>query len=155
GMGSGTGLKLQSPSFGDASERGIQKQPVPRLDSAPTPSARPATTERPGLRPPPDNSFERRADRRGEHTARKSVTQGSDEAPQRGYGARGPLLGPELSQSKPLEISAELRKALGYDGDPSKPLIGGDQSEEDATDAASPSPAGGGSRGEGARGGVT
>ena len=26
-----------------------------------------------GLQPPPDNSFERRADRRGEHTARKSV----------------------------------------------------------------------------------
>ena len=78
-----------------------------------------------GLQPPPDNSFERRADRRGEHTARKSVVKGFDEAPQRGYTARGPLLGPELSQSKPLDINAELRKALGYDqADPSKPLIG-------------------------------
>src|SRR5262245_64423772 len=43
------------------------------------------------LQPPPDNSFERRADRRGEHTARKSVVQGFDEAPQRGYVARAPL----------------------------------------------------------------
>src|SRR4051795_1734902 len=36
----------------------------------------------PGLQQPPDNSFERRADRRGEHTARKSVVKGFDEAPQ-------------------------------------------------------------------------
>src|SRR6187551_249778 len=72
-----------------------------------------------GLKPPPDNSFERRADRRGEHTARKSVVHGFEEAPQRGYVARGPLLGPELSQSKPLDINAELRKALGYDNDSS------------------------------------
>src|SRR5690348_1623664 len=54
-----------------------------------------------GLKPPPDNSFERRADRRGEHTARKSVGQGFEEAPQRGYVARE------------LDINAELRKALG------------------------------------------
>jgi excinuclease ABC subunit B len=84
------------------------------------------------LQPPPDNSFERRADRRGEHTARKSVVKGFEEAPQRGYVARGPLLGPELSQSRPLDINAELRKALGYDNDPSKPLIGVDQAEQDA-----------------------
>ena len=38
-----------------------------------------------GLQPPPDNSFERRADRRGEHTARKSVVKGFDESPQSGY----------------------------------------------------------------------
>src|ERR1700742_5265131 len=60
-----------------------------------------------GLKPPPDNSFERRADRRGEHTARKSVVKGFDEAPQRGYVTRAP----DLSQGKPLDISAELRKA--------------------------------------------
>ena len=42
-----------------------------------------------GLQPPPDNSFERRADRRNEHTARKSTPKGGfDEAPQRGYVAR-------------------------------------------------------------------
>src|SRR5262245_8556181 len=66
-----------------------------------------------GLQPPPDNSFERRADRRGEHTARKSVVKGFDEAPQRGYVGRAPL-----------DINAELRQALGFDGDPSKPLVG-------------------------------
>lgn len=82
-----------------------------------------------GLQPPPDNSFERRADRRGEHTARRSVVKGFDEAPQRGYVARGPLLGPEPSQSKPLDINSELRKALGYDNDSSKTLIGVDQAE--------------------------
>jgi excinuclease ABC subunit B len=71
-----------------------------------------------GLKPPPDNSFERRADRRGEHTARKSVVAGFDEAPQRGYVGSGPL---------PLGIDAELAKALGYDkSDPSKPLVGQD-----------------------------
>jgi len=86
-----------------------------------------------GLQQPPDNSFERRADRRGEHTARKSVVKGFDEAPQRGYVARGPLLGPELSQSKPLDINAELRKALGYDNDPNKSLIG--QSADEAEEA--------------------
>src|SRR6188472_1130670 len=66
-----------------------------------------------GLKPPPDNSFERRADRRGEHTARKSIAQGFDEAPQRGYVG-----------NVPLDINSELRQALGFDGDPSKPLVG-------------------------------
>jgi excinuclease ABC subunit B len=65
-----------------------------------------------GLRPPPDNSFERRADRRGEHTARKSIVKNFDEAPQRGYVARSPL-----------DINSELRAALGFDSDPSKSLV--------------------------------
>jgi excinuclease ABC subunit B len=83
------------------------------------------------LRPPPDNSFDRRADRRNEHTARKSVAKdlpdGFGEAPQHGYGGRGPQPG-EL-----VDISAELRKALGYDrSDPSKPLIGAVGGDEEA-----------------------
>jgi len=65
------------------------------------------------LQPPPDNSFERRADRRGEHTARRSVVKGFDEAPQRGYVARAPL-----------DINSELRQALGFDHDPTRPLVG-------------------------------
>src|SRR3954470_5295808 len=66
-----------------------------------------------GLQPPPDNSFERRADRRNEHTARKSTVKGFDEAPQRGYVARAPL-----------DINAELANALGYGkDDPNKSLI--------------------------------
>ena len=80
-----------------------------------------------GLQPPPDNSFERRADRRGEHTARKSTIKGFDEAPQRGYVAKGPLLTPEFSRPVPvpMDINAELAKALGYDKtDPNKSLIG-------------------------------
>src|SRR6188472_769372 len=83
-----------------------------------------------GLKPPPDNSFERRADRRNEHTARQSTPKGGfDEAPQRGYVTRGPLLGPERSRSVnpggPLNINAELANALGYgQGDPNKTLIG-------------------------------
>ncbi len=91
-----------------------------------------------GLSPPPDNSFDRRAERASEHRARKSTPRGFDEAPQRGYVARGPLMGPELSRSKDfgatLDINAELRKALGYDkSDPSKPLIGGDPDDNEAT----------------------
>ena len=82
-----------------------------------------------GLQPPPDNSFERRADRRGEHTARKSVVKGFDEAPQRGYVARGPLPGAAASPSTPLDINSELRQALGYGSDPSKSLTG-EQPEE-------------------------
>src|SRR5712675_3091925 len=66
-----------------------------------------------GLQQPPDNSFERRADRRNEHTARKSVVKGFEEAPQRGYVARAPL-----------DINAELANALGYGTrDPNKSLI--------------------------------
>jgi len=68
-----------------------------------------------GLKPPPDNSFERRADRRNEHTARQSTPKGGfDEAPRRGYVARSPL-----------NINAELANALGYgQGDPNQTLIG-------------------------------
>ncbi|MCX7314504.1 MAG: DEAD/DEAH box helicase family protein, partial [Alphaproteobacteria bacterium] len=76
-----------------------------------------------GLQQPPDNSFERRSDRRNEHTARKSTVKGFDEAPQRGYVAKGPLLNPELS--RPLSINSELANALGYgQDDPNKSLIG-------------------------------
>src|SRR2546425_11488532 len=41
-----------------------------------------------GLKPPPDNSFERRADFAAAHTARKS-TKGFEERPQTGYGGKG------------------------------------------------------------------
>src|SRR3982751_393384 len=61
-----------------------------------------------GLQPPPGNLFEGPADRRNEHTARASTPKGFDEAPQRGYVTRGPLLGPELSRSVPGGINAEL-----------------------------------------------
>jgi excinuclease ABC subunit B len=102
-----------------------------------------------GIQPPADNSFDRRADFSNAHKARRSTPKGFDEAPQRGYVARGPLLGPELSQSRDsgaaLDINAELRKALGYGSDPSKALIGDVHGEQDEADSLLPSPSGGSS----------
>ena len=72
-----------------------------------------------GLKPPPDNSFDRRADFSAAHRARKSTPKGLEERPQSGYAAR------ERELSPSLDINAELRKALGFDNnDPSKPLAG-------------------------------
>jgi excinuclease ABC subunit B len=54
-----------------------------------------------GLQPPPDNSFDRRADFSAAHRARKSTVQGFGEAPQRGYAAKatpGPL-DPDLARA--------------------------------------------------------
>jgi len=67
-----------------------------------------------GLQPPPDNSFDRRADFANAHRARRSTQQGFQEAPQAGYVAQ-----------KPTELDPELASALGYgQSDPSKPIIG-------------------------------
>ena len=83
-----------------------------------------------GLTPPPDNSFDRRRDFSDAHRARKS-TQGFGEAPQSGYVAKTP--------ASPGELDPDLARALGI--------------EEDEGDAASsPSPGGGGSRTDDARG---
>src|SRR6201987_102394 len=52
-----------------------------------------------GLQPPPDNSFDRRADFSAAHRARKS-TQGLGERPQSGYVAKGPAgIDPELADA--------------------------------------------------------
>jgi excinuclease ABC subunit B len=61
-----------------------------------------------GLRPPADNSFDRRADFAAAHRARKSTTQDFNEAPQSGYAAKG---------GQPLGMDSELAQALGFDGD--------------------------------------
>src|SRR3984893_5944305 len=56
-----------------------------------------------GLQPPPDNSFDRRADFAAAHRARKSTAAGFNETPQSGYVAKGvqPLgLNPELAQAR-------------------------------------------------------
>src|SRR5258707_5500536 len=87
-----------------------------------------------GLQPPPDNSRDRRADFSAAHRARKSTPAEFGEVPQSPYRDNAEL----------REASPELARALGLDGD-----------ESDAGNAPSPSPEGGGSRAEGARGGVT
>ena len=61
-----------------------------------------------GLKPPADNSFDRRADFSAAHRARKSTAQGLGEAPQTPY--RGTRLG---------ELDPDLAKALGIHDDDS------------------------------------
>src|SRR5215468_7552984 len=60
-----------------------------------------------GLKPPPDNSFDRRADFAAAHRARKSTAQGLGEAPQPPY----------RSPARLGELDPELAKALGLDDD--------------------------------------
>src|SRR5712672_2376715 len=60
-----------------------------------------------GPKPPPDNSFDRRADFAAAHRARKSTAQGLGEAPQPPYRGGQPL----------GELDPDLAKALGLDDD--------------------------------------
>jgi excinuclease ABC subunit B len=60
-----------------------------------------------GLEPPPDNSFERRADFAAAHRARKSTPQGWGEAPQAPYRGAARL----------GELDPDLAKGLGLDDD--------------------------------------
>src|SRR5216683_4650495 len=60
-----------------------------------------------GLQPPPDNSWERRADFSKAHTARHSTRQGLKEAPQTGYVAKTPV--------SPGELDPDLAKSLGIE----------------------------------------
>src|SRR5512144_169837 len=66
-----------------------------------------------GLKPPPDNSFDRRADFSAAHRARKSTASGFGEAPQAGYAGKGP--GP--SDEAPAGMESELAQALGFETD--------------------------------------
>ena len=61
-----------------------------------------------GLQPPPDNSFDRRRDFSDAHRARKSTTEGFEEAPQSGYAAKG---------IAPPDIHKGLAETLGYKED--------------------------------------
>jgi excinuclease ABC subunit B len=72
-----------------------------------------------GLQPPPDNSFDRRADRRGEHTARNSTPDSFREKPQSGYVARSPFEGPPVSGLDPA-----LARELGLEPDENAELPG-------------------------------
>ena len=60
-----------------------------------------------GLQPPPDNSWDRRADFAKAHRARASVTRGFGEAPQQGYVGKTPV--------PPGELDPDLARALDID----------------------------------------
>jgi len=140
GVGSQTGIDAKPPpaSSHGAEDDHATHDPVRRTEPinppSPGPSGRPLPAAerliaeappaelRSGLKPPPDNSFDRRADFANAHRARQSTRRKSTQAlaaglaerPQSGYVAKAPL-----------DIDAELADALGYgDADPSKPLIG-------------------------------
>ena len=66
-----------------------------------------------GLKPPPDNSFDRRADFSAAHRARKSTASGFGEAPQAGYAGKGPA----PADAAPAGVESELAQALGFEAD--------------------------------------
>ena len=59
------------------------------------------------LKPPPDNSFDRRADFANAHRARASVARGFGEAPQQGYVGKTAV--------PPGELDPDLARALGIE----------------------------------------
>ncbi len=60
-----------------------------------------------GLQPPPDNSWDRRADFANAHRARASVARGFGEAPQQGYVGKTPV--------PPGELDPDLARAFGLE----------------------------------------
>ena len=87
-----------------------------------------------GLQPPPDNSFERRS----EHPQRAPGPQVDPGRARQRFRRAAAVRLPrarDARASPALDINAELRKALGFDGDPSKPLIGENQTEEQSATA--------------------
>ena len=85
-----------------------------------------------GLKPPPDNSFDRRADFAAAHKARASTQGGFREAPQKGYVAKTPLgpLDPDLARALGLDdedgASKESRDAEASPGQALSSAAGGE-----------------------------
>jgi len=75
-----------------------------------------------GLRPPPDNSRDRRADFAAAHRARASTPEGFKERAQSGYVTKAPL---RDEARGPGELDPDLARALGIAGDDG-PLEGSD-----------------------------
>ncbi len=73
----------------------------------PNPSPQGGGDQKAGLQPPPDNSWDRRADFANAHRARKSTQQAFEERPQSGYTAKVPV--------PPGELDPDLARALGID----------------------------------------
>jgi excinuclease ABC subunit B len=74
---------------------------------SPTPPQGAGDQQASGLKPPPDNSWDRRADFANAHRARASVARGFGEAPQQGYVGK--------SSVPPGELDPDLAKALGIE----------------------------------------
>src|SRR5579862_5810354 len=112
GMGSLTGIEPQQAKT-PASSPG-EHPPSPDPSARPIPggerwSDKPVAPQKTGLQPPPDNSFDRRADFANAHRARKSTREGFGEAPQQSYVGKTPA---------PLgELDPDLAKALGIGED--------------------------------------
>src|SRR5215475_12505705 len=71
-----------------------------------------------GLKPPPDNSFDRRADFSAAHRARKTTQEGFGEAPQGGYVAKTPVAKtPSDQKAPPGELDPDLARVWGIDDD--------------------------------------
>jgi len=133
GVGSQTGIEHEprkerdAPSTpsplvkeGGEGDREAKSQPLtvaPEHASTPAPRFPTPAPERGGeeqaeaptskLEPPPDNSFDRRADFSGAHRARASVARGLGEAPQQSYVGKTP--------AAPGDLDPDLARALGID----------------------------------------
>jgi excinuclease ABC subunit B len=92
------------PSPDDAARR----RPLPDGERGKEGSAEPGSK----LAPPPDNSFDRRADFAQAHRARASVARGFGEAPQQGYTAKTPVA--------PGELDPDLARFWGIESDESE-----------------------------------
>ncbi|HEY7298670.1 MAG TPA: excinuclease ABC subunit UvrB [Xanthobacteraceae bacterium] len=79
-----------------------------------------------GLQPPPDNSFDRRADFAAAHTARKSTVRGFGEARQAGYTAKslGPL-DPDLAKAFGITDDDDAAPPSSEGGEPAADVIRG------------------------------
>ncbi len=122
GVGSQTGIERNpSPLVAQGREGGREavqrsstraKNAASFAQSLPTPTPSPSPQgegeqRASGLQPPPDNSFDRRADFANAHRARASVARGFGEAPQQGYVGKMPV--------PPGELDPDLAHALGID----------------------------------------
>jgi excinuclease ABC subunit B len=116
GMGSLTGIdspQAKTPASRREDGSASRDPSGPPIPTGERWSDKPTVPHKPGLQPPPDNSFDRRADFANAHRARKSTREGFDEAPQQSYVGKGPSTSPA-----PLgELDPDLARALGIGED--------------------------------------
>lgn len=126
---------IHNPSAGSMDSRSGPEPVIGPAQTGRTRWGRPGMTEKSGLQPPPDNSWERRKDFSAAHKARKSAQKTSQdsgfaEAPQRDYAA-SPITGldPQLARelglgdeqdapSEPTDPAAREAERIARGGDP-------------------------------------